>query len=312
MRSVNSRILALAAAAALAACGNYSTEDLRFLAAVPTRAELRVEVPAGATAAASACATRSADTWLWAKPTSDRLNATVDILLAHVDVVRRYPPSWRDADARGWGPFADGRHPGRELRVVMIRSFPAGLDGAPEFSYRFEARPTGAGAWSVVLSGTFRGASARSGAGALALDFEALWALEMADADAPRGLLSVQYDRTSAPATVALVLDQDGYGLERFGYRFADYGDGSGAFDYAFRNAGGVLVTVGAGFDPAGAGRARVTATTAAGQTGSFLQCWNAAACLVYVDDPGGYSCAVAPCSLGGPSACPAVPALPF
>ncbi len=34
------------ALAVLAACGNYSTEDLRFLAALPTREDLRVAPPA--------------------------------------------------------------------------------------------------------------------------------------------------------------------------------------------------------------------------------------------------------------------------
>ena len=44
MRWVNSG-LAAALCLGLCACGDYSTEDLRFLAAVPSRADLRVEVP---------------------------------------------------------------------------------------------------------------------------------------------------------------------------------------------------------------------------------------------------------------------------
>ncbi|WP_248357255.1 hypothetical protein [Anaeromyxobacter oryzae] len=315
---MNRQTFATAVVLALTACGNYSTEDLRFLAAVPSRDELQVELPAAtatatsAASAVSACAGGTADTWLWAKPTSDHLNATVDVLVGHVDFIRSHEPSWRQADARGWGPFPDARHPGRELRVIMVRTFPAGQDGAPEFAYRVDARVAGSATWTPVLAGTFHGASARSGAGELRLDFDALWSLAMADADAPRGVLVAQYDRTTTPVTVSLVLDRDGYGLQRFGYRFAGYEDRSGAFDYAFRNAAGDLLTVQAGFDAAGGGRAQVAFQAAGGASGGFRQCWDPAACLVYVDDPASYSCGAAPCSFGAMTACPAVPAPPF
>ncbi len=95
--------MAAAASLALAGCGNYSTEDLRFLAALPRREDLRVAVPSqtGASALSVACAGGTADVWLWAKPTSDGLNSGVDFVLTLVDAVRRYPPTWREKDARG-------------------------------------------------------------------------------------------------------------------------------------------------------------------------------------------------------------------
>jgi hypothetical protein len=318
MRSVNSRAaLGAALAAALAGCGNYSTEDLRFLAALPTRADLHVDVPAQGSPSASAlqaCATRPADTWLWAKPTSDGLNAGVEFLLGLVDAVRRAPPTWRDRDARAWGPFDDAKHPGREIRVGLVRDFPDGADGPPRFSYGFDARLKGTAAWQTVIAGTFTGASATLGSGGLALDFDALWTLGMADPGAPHGLMLVQYDRASEPRTLALSLDQDGFGLARFGYDFAGYADRSGRFDYAFRNAGGDLFVVSASFDAAGRGRAQVAFTSALGASASFRQCWDAGACLTYVLDPGGYSCSAPPCDVGTDPAsdCPEVPASPF
>jgi hypothetical protein len=123
----------------------------------------------------------------------------------------------------------------REAREI----WPDGEAGPPRFAYGFDARLKGTPAWRTVLAGTFVGASATLGAGTLALDFDALWTLGMADLDAPHGLLFVQYDRASEPRTIALALDQDGFGLEQFGYTFAGYADGGGRFDYAFRNAGG-------------------------------------------------------------------------
>lgn len=306
--------LAAAALVALAACGNYSTEDLRFVAALPTRDDLRVEVPAQAPAAGAltACGAGTSEVWGWAKPTSDKLNGAVDFVLGLVDAVRRRPPSWRDDDARAWGPWDDDRHPGRELSVVIARTYPAELGGAPRHAYLLQARPKGSATWTPILAGNFDGASARRGSGGLALDFDAIWSLAMNDADTPHGTMLVRYARSADPATVEIVLGQDGFGVVQFGYRYAGWTDGRGWFAYGFRNAAGDLLTVGVGFDAAGAGDAQVAFQTAGGATGGFRQCWDASACLVYVLDPASYSCAAAPCSLGDATACAAVPASPF
>lgn len=313
---MNRLAAAVAAALALAGCGDYSTEDLRFLAALPTREDLRVEVPADATppGAQTACPIGSAEVWLRARPTSEQLNASVDWILALVDLVRRQPPSFRDADARGWGPFDDREHPGREVRVFIGREFPPELGGRPRHAYAFEARVKGTEPWRTVIGGTFTGASASRGSGELGVLFDVLRELGMADAGTPRGLLFVRYDRASEPRTIQLVLDQSGFGLEGFGYAHAGYADGSGTFDYAFRNERGDLLLVRTGFDAAGAGWAQAGFTTAGGLSGGFDQCWDAAACLVHVDDPANFSgvCQGAPCFAGARADCPAFPPPPF
>jgi len=317
MRSPNRMVLA-AAAAALAACGNYSTEDLRFLAALPVQQDLRVEVPAppgGAQAAlAAACGSGTAEVWLWAKPTSDGLNASVAFLVGLVDVVRRAEPSAREEDARGWGPWDDDRHPGRELRAFILRTFPPELAGAPRHAYAFQARvKAAAGDWTTILAGTFDGPSAGRGAGILALDFDAIRTLGMDDAGTPQGTLVARYDRAAEPVKIELALGQDGFGVVSFAYRYAGWADGTGWFAYAFRNPDdATLVFVGAGFDRDGAGDAQVGFRTAGGFEGGYRQCWDAAACLVHVDDPLDYSCATPPCSFGQATACPAVPSSPF
>jgi hypothetical protein len=325
MRSVTRA--AVLAALALAGCGDYSTEDLRFLAALPQREDLKVEVPAQAVAVAkgaaiaqaptAACPGGSADVWLWAKPTSDGLNAGVELVVGLVDLVRRSPPTWREDDARGWGPFDDQNHPGREIQIGIARTYPEALGGAPRHLYAFQARLEGTQEFRNVIVGAFDGASASSGRGFVLLDFDALWDLGMNDATTPHGTMQVAYDRASDPATIHLWLAQGGFGNEAFGYRFAGYAEGSGVFDYALRDDRANLLVVSTGYDARGAGRARVAFTPAlGGATGVFDECWDGGACLVYVDDPGNYSCVPeewsGSCSRGDVTACAEVPASPF
>jgi hypothetical protein len=316
---------ALLALLALCGCGTWSNEDLRFLEALPTRPELHVEVPVTTAAAArlasgpeasqtvAACALGSADPWLKAKATSDGINASIDWVLSLIDAVRRTPPTSRLVDGRVWGPFDDSAHPGNEIEIVILRTFPADLNGLPEYEYAFEARSRASGQpFTPVLSGTFIGPSAQAGTGTVGLDFDAIWQLGMADSTSPRGTMSVKYDRAADPRTVELVLaqaTQAGFGLEQFNYHFAGYADGRGRFDYAFRQAvagGSDLLEVYAGFDAQGAGRGEVRFQAASGASGTYDQCWDASACLLWSSDPTGYLCGgTTPCASGDESACP-------
>ena len=120
MRSVNR--LALASLALAAGCGDWSNEDLRFLAALPTRADLRVEVPVDPAARPpDLCPKGESTVWLEGKPTSDQLNGGVEWIVGLVDEVRRHDPRRRTEDRREWGPFDDERHPGKEIVIVMQR-----------------------------------------------------------------------------------------------------------------------------------------------------------------------------------------------
>jgi hypothetical protein len=313
-----------------AGCGTWSNEDVRFLAALPTTEELRVELPAGLAAVAEASGPaptgrvvaaalpwcgpdRTAETWLWAKPTSSRLNASVDWVIGLVDVVRRHSPTTRSEDARVWGPFDDERHPGIQLRVVIVRSWPSGPDGPVEHAYAFEARRQALGEpFTAVLSGTFVGPSSLRGRGGLTLAFDEFWRLAMADPDSPTGVMRVSYDRSADPRTTQLTLAQSGgFGLAQFDYGFTGYADGQGRLSYAFENGAGDRAEVEAGWDEVGAGQAdvRYFPAAAGGAWVGYHQCWNRLACLVYSDDVSGYSCGGGACAGGAPSDCPAVPA---
>jgi len=103
-----------------------------------------------------------------------------------------------------------------------------------------------------------------------------------------------------------------------FAYQFAGYAAGGGVFDYAIRDVVENTLFIATRYDAAGAGRARVGFQPAGGGiAGYFEQCWDAGAALVYVDDPGNYSCEegtlVPPeCTCGAAASCVPVPESPF
>jgi len=313
--------LSLLPALSLAGCGTWSNEDLRFYEALPTSPELHLAVPAAPTAVAAAGGHQAAAVicdptlgaatiWEKAKPTSDDINRSIDWVLGLVDVVRRYPPTTRLPDGRIWGPFNDDRHPGIQVRIVIMRTFPGGPE-VPQHDYAFEARRTAsANPFQPILEGSFVGPSARQGHGAVRLHFATIWILGMADADAPRGEMQIQYDRSVEPRTVQLVLARAGFNLAQFNYAFQGYLDGRGRFDFAILDASGDRIEFNAGFDAAGAGEGVATFTTAAGATGSFRQCWRQTGCLSRIVDPTGYSCpGGTPCDIGVDALdCPVVP----
>jgi hypothetical protein len=330
MRWVNSvAVLALAATSLAAGCGNYSTEDIRFLSALPRRADLHLAVPVQSAPPTGALVSRAlvsaacpgigdATVWQWAKPTSDDLNKAVDWVIGLVDAVRRYPPTERRDDWRRWGPFDDDKHPRRELRIDITRTYPELLAGEPRYAYTFEARVKGDGTFIPLIAGEFDGDSSAHGNGWVELRFDNFRLLQMNDATTPDGTMRIQYDRVSDPRTTDLTLATAGFGVVKFGYGYAGYADGRGAFDYAFRELNGDLLEVATSYDAAGAGRLRVTFTAAPPSiaTGSFNQCFDAAGCLVYVDDPYNFtqSCGVGPgpCLTGDLGVCATVPVFVF
>jgi len=326
MRSVNRAAILAALGAVAAGCGNYSTEDIRFISALPTRPDLTVTLPAstgaGPTAltglvTSTACPDiGDADVWKWAKPTSDKLNAAAYWIIGLIDNVRRYPPTHRGDDTRRWGPFDDDNHPGRELQVVIDRSWPTGEDGPPRYDYRFEGRVKGTTTFIPLIFGTFLGPSASYGDGNVTLDFEAFWTVGVNDADTPHGAMEIVYSRSSDPVQIDLDLrsaPSGGFGVASFGYGYDGYVSGAGAFSYKFQNVFGERLEVWTNFDVAGAGGLAVRYYPAGSttSTGSFRQCWDANACLVYVDDPLNLSCGLAPCSAGSEAACAAAIPVP-
>ena len=292
MRSARRAGALLAVALAAAGCGTWSNDDIAFVEALPTSQALRFSMPSTAsqaltTGTGSACGTAGAsEVWAQSKPVSDALNAAVEQLLGLVDLVKSAPPSSREPDSRVWGPWADGKHAGMEVRVTMTRSRDA--SGVPTYGYVFEERPRG-GAYLPVLEGSFRGDSARAGSGAFAVHFANMRTLGVDDHPAtdPAGDLTVEYDRTGDPRTLAMDVPpgpQSG-GLVDFSYAYAGYQSGAGRFDFVFVNASAQRYEVATRFDATGAGLATVTVVLGATSRFTFQECWDSAGCITDVKD---------------------------
>lgn len=304
------RLLAVAFAA-LAACGNYSTEDVAFIEAVPTRAALRVELP-GPQPAAPCGALGEATGWVEGHRVGVGMNAGLDWILRVVDMVRSADPTRRERDRRTWGPFADGRHPGIQHRIVLGRSFDGA--GTPTYRFSFEAWSQATG-WLPLIEADFVGASAQTGTGTIWLRFGNIRSLGLNEQPTdPQGDIAVGYDRRSAPWMISLTIapSDSGFGLVDYPYTYWSWPEGDGRFDYAVRDATGNKIEWHARFTPEGAGRGEVTIFPALPPPLSYAlsACWDAAGCYSAVNDPFNAAglCASAPCvTPAWPQGCPAV-----
>lgn len=316
MRSASSpraptRLLAAGAAAALCACGNFSTDDVAFVEALPTRDGLQVVLPSAG--AQPLCGPLGEATqWTQARQTGVGMNAGLDWILGVVDLVRSLPPTERHRDQRVWGPFPDGKHPGFQDRFVVDRSSDA--DGLPIFAFAFEARDTRVtppDAWHALISGRFVGASGRTGRGDVTLHFAEIRRLGLNDKpDDPAVDITIGYDRRGDPRQVSLEVPPGsvGFGLVNFDYGFFSWASGHARLDFAVQDAPGNRFQTVARFSPGGAGRGDVTLVPANPPPASiqFSVCWDGGGCLTAVDDLFNVArhCASAPCRVNWPAGC--------
>ncbi len=291
MRSPSLAALALA----LAACGNYSTDDIAFIEALPPPEALSVALPTpraqaalGAGQTAVTCGPLGAATeWTQALATGTKMNAGLGWILGAVDLARSREPSERHRDWRVWGPFPDGSHPGFEIRLLMTRS--EGADGIPVYAFSFDARRSGID-WTALIDGRFVGASGRTGHGNVTLHFATIRALGLSDQpDDPAVDVPIDYDRTGDPRTLALSipLGAAGFGLVDFDYGFQSWASGDAHIDFAIQDLRGNRVVTQAGFLPSGAGRGEVTLYPANPPPASYQYtvCWDETGCVTAVAD---------------------------
>lgn len=292
------------------ACGNYSNEDLEFMAAVPTTTQLAVELPAAVNTVAEA---------ELAKRTHDAIatvNGALRDVLGLVDGVRAYTPTSRTDDSRTWGPFPDGQHPGWSWELIVLRD----ATSPTTFTYQLQTQNAAAQTgWLLFVSGSFDGAGgARQGSGQVAANFKALsdaqfpldsGAAKLAD-------LSIAYhnvDLAGSPTQVTMTIDSapDATGsVTSLNIQYEILTDQSG--EMAFTLTGNLvagpateIVQVNSQWLPSGAGEATMRVASGDGAGLEQTECWDGAFAATFESKP--WSPAD---DVGTADACPALPAL--
>ncbi len=276
--------------AAIASCGNYSNEDLLYMSAVPSSAQLAVVLPAAATTVMQAELAQDTHNGI-----SD-VNSLLDDVLGLVDAVRSYEPTSRTSNGRTWGPFADSKHPGWQWELVVARR----TDGTT-FDYTLETRNTAAAAptWVDFVTGTFDLAGGvKMGNGMVMADFAALAsaAFPLDTSTVPLKNLTITYQNfqtPGSPVSVTLMIERtpDINGVTSATFTYEILADGSG--EIAFTLVGNVIpgpavetLALNAQWLATGEGKATLAVVSGDGAGMTQTECWDAAFSATYNDKP--------------------------
>ncbi len=236
----------LLAALALAGCGNFSNDDLVFLAGIPRPEEVALDVQSNSASTALVEAQalgEEAELYRGARVIAAQVNGGVEALLRFVDSLGRgYPPTERTEDTRVWGPVSnvDGKHFTLRLEIRREENALGGarfafcLQVAPDRAYTGSAATcgdVGSSGLKNVLYGHYdprRGGGARSGSGQIFLDFEAM----AATGGQERGFFALDYDFTSGGSEKQIHIDWTGPLGGTLAYDYGRTGDGHVDFNF--------------------------------------------------------------------------------
>jgi hypothetical protein len=304
------RILsALLLGAALAACGNYSNEDLEFMNAVPARQDLVANLKTG-----PLVTTNEAELAKDTHAVVAVFNGALDFLKI-ADLIRSYQPTSRIPDGRIWGPVADNNHPGWQWRFVMTKD-PV---SAGQFNYTFDEQPVGAGdQWYTLLTGNFlsTGGGARRGMGHFTLTTDAArlagFQFGFGNDGSLVQTLDIVYSTAEYPISVVMNLvlypnarDQNDYTTtSTIMYTYEALETGQGGMQFTATDSTGKSLTVASRWLATGTGRADASGVDpSSGASLTFTECWDDSFMSVY--DNKSWAPAM---TTGDPSLCPDIP----
>jgi hypothetical protein len=295
--------------ATMAACGDYSNEDLLYMSAVPSSTQLAVVLPAAATTVMQAELAEDTHTGI------ANVNTMLGNVLGLVDAIRSYEPTSRTSNSRTWGPFADSNHPGWQWKLLVSRQA-----NGTTFDYHLSVQNTKAATptWVEFVTGTFDLAGGvKQGNGTVAADFSALAAASFPlDADtSPLATLTITYQNyqtPGSPVSVRLEIDRatadPTTGVTKVTFTYEILADGSG--EIAFTLVGNVIpgpaietLALNAQWGSTGAGKATLAVQSGDGAGMTQTECWDATFEASYNDKPWS-----ATEDLGIPSLCPSLP----
>lgn len=289
-------LTAVCAALLVCGCGDYSNSDVLFFSALPSREDIKSnlpEDPAAAPAPASEVVERAVRAAIAAdvpalgnrarlyddtREAAQLFTAIAEAFVGLVDEVQRHRPTTRSAEERVWGPF-EIRNTGHEAKVTISRVLPN------VYTYSFVLRPEGTGddAFVEFIGGEFRASgAAREGAGEFHLDNRVLIDAGLTGDDG--GLRNVDwvhltYDTLSSPKTVTMAFTAL---LDTLQFDHAEYEDGSGSMRFTYDDAFSATYRVNSRWLGSGAGRADANVSVFLGGEGTVSQCWDDAFRLTF------------------------------
>ena len=237
--------IALAAAAALwmTGCGDSTDSTSDLLDGIPDSESLRVKLPGGSTAQSAltvqpkGALTNSAlgqtgEFYTFTRQMTEQVNSGVYQLLLMIDDIAHQPATTKETDKWIWGPYTPGGLDPGSYRVTIQKT------GDKDYTWSLEEKPKDADddAFKQAMGGTHTsGARPRRGAGTIALDFDAMAAV---DATKPeRGQADVTYQSDTYPVTVTVAfrnfVGQDKKPPADSDYHYTENQDGSGEFSFA-------------------------------------------------------------------------------
>jgi hypothetical protein len=270
----------------LAACGNYSNEDLEFMNAVPAVEDISAYIPRAALTVDEAELSRlTHDTILV-------FNGALKFLEA-ADVIRTYQPTSRIPAGRVWGPIPMDKQPGWQWRFVVTRD----LDELDKFNYRFEVQRIGAGdTWALFFDGWFAAATGvRKGVGHFRIGTDALreagFPVEINEKREMLKELIVQYSTAAFPVSVTMNMalyrnvDLGFTDIATIRYHHEAQESGAGLMEFAGSDTMGRSFSIVSRWLPTGRGRADATATDGT-VVGTRTQCWSDSFEETYNNEP--------------------------
>jgi hypothetical protein len=293
--------------ATVAACGNYSNEDLEYMNAVPAREDIAATMPRSNILPANEAEL--------SRLTHDVVNAFNGMLafLELADHIRTFQPTSRIPNGRIWGPAVVEEHPAWQWRFRVAR-----VPNAPgDFEYAFEMAPIGSGeaGWLPFITGSFAAsAGVRKGVGMFAIQTDMLrdagYPFEMNAKGETLRLLTVDYSTEGFPISVEMHLELwTGGGFVEtvmIDYVYEAQSNGQGAMEFkGTDSATGWTLGIVSRWLATGRGRADARAMDGAAVDMTRVQCWDDSFRETYNRTPWAPQDDV-----GDISACPEIPVL--
>ncbi len=226
------KLLALASLGCVAALATACGGAAQFRAAVPTRDEVRMRVPASSASALSVG--EEADLYKQSVAIATGVNGGVLWVFDVIDAILKQPPTTADDTTAVWGPTEPRGLDRLSIQFTVVKL------ADDDFSYKLEARKKGdAGDFTEIFSGEAHpGSEPNRGTGTLTYHLGSLRSLD--DSQCLEGDIDVQYDAASDPRTLDVTFHafddacNDPHPTDAH-YTYVENSDKSGSMDFAFQ-----------------------------------------------------------------------------